>query len=209
MGRGLFIVFEGLDGNGKTTQVRLLQKYLKDKGKDVISTREPGGTPVGEEIREILSNKDYSISPLTELFLFEAARAQLTRGVIKPALAQGKIVIADRYYISSLAYQGYGRGIDIGFVNKVNKLATEDLEPDICFYLDIPPRVGLARKNREEMPLFSPRMEREAIQFYQRVREGYKREIQQNKRAVSLNARLSPQEISGQVTKILKEKFDL
>lgn len=209
MEKGLFIVFEGLDGNGKTTQVRLLEQYLEHKGVEVITTREPGGTPVGEKIREILSSKDYSISPLTELFLFEAARSQVTTGVIKPALAKGKIVIADRYYMSSLAYQGYGRGLDLGLVNKLNRLATDHLEPDICFYLDIPPRVGLARKDRERPPLSSPRMEREAIQFYQRVREGYKREVEQNKKAVSLDARLSPQEISAQVTKILKGKFDL
>jgi dTMP kinase len=210
MKKGTFIVFEGLDGNGKTTQVKLLEQYFKDKGLKVTTTREPGGTPTGEKIREILLNKDYFIKPLTELFLFEAARAQLVSAVIKPALAENRIVISDRYGMSSLAYQGYGRNIKVKFIEKLNKLATENLEPDIYFYLDIPPKEGLDRKGRkEELPLFSPRMEREEEDFYQRVRKGYLKLVEQNSRAISIEARLTPEEISVQVIRALKEKFDL
>lgn len=210
MKKGIFIVFEGLDGNGKTTQVKLLEQYLKDKGFDVITTREPGGTPAGEKIREIILEKDFTIHSLTELFLFEAARAQLVKEVIKPSLNQDRIVISDRDRMSSLAYQGYGRNIDIEFIESLNSKACENLEPDIYFYLDIPPMEGLDRKGRkEEIPLFSPRMEREKKEFYQRVRKGYLELADRNSKVTSINAKLPPEEIFNQVKCILEEKFDL
>lgn len=211
MKKGIFIAFEGLDGNGKTTQVKLLERHLQDKGLTVVTTREPGSTPAGEKIREILLNKDYPINSLTELFLFEAARAQVTREIIKPSLDQNVIVIADRYGMSSLAYQGYGRAIDIKLIEELNKKATDHLEPDIYFYLDIPPMEGLNRKGRkdDEIPLSSPRMEREEKAFYQRVRYGYLKLVEQNDRAVSIDAKRAPEKVFRQVLDILQEKFDL
>jgi dTMP kinase len=165
MMKGRLITFEGIDGSGKTTQVERLCEYIKSKGLECVVVREPGGTPEGEEIRRILLDKGSKLTPEAELFLFLASRSLLTKRIIIPALEEGKVVISDRYADSSLAYQGYGRGIDLSFVEKANHVATCSIEPDLIFYIDIPVEEALKRKK------YRDRMEKE--EFLKRVREGY------------------------------------
>jgi dTMP kinase len=167
----LFITFEGGEGCGKSTQSRLLWKKLTQQSIPVILTHEPGGTALGNEIRKALKRKGGStISPQAELLLFAASRAQLVAEVIGPALEDGNVVICDRFSHSTVAYQGYGRGLDLTIVETVNSVATGNLKPDLTILLDIPPEQGLARKrNRKD------RFESEDLGFHRRVREGYLR----------------------------------
>ncbi len=165
----LFITFEGIDGCGKTTQLHLLQDYLTRKGEKVTLIREPGGTKLSETIRQILLNSKESINYLTELFLFESARAELTEKVILPALNRNEIVLCDRFYDSTTAYQGYGRMIDISKIEVLNKLATNGLEPDITFYLRIPLEIAKERTKSKSLD----RMESADIEFYKRVINGF------------------------------------
>lgn len=172
MGRGLFITFEGIDGCGKSTQFQMLKEYLESKGVDFIVVREPGGTVIGEKIREILLNKkNDSMRPLTELLLFEAARAQITEEVIRPALEKGTCVLCDRFFDSTYAYQGYARKLGAEKVLMLNDLATAGLEPDITFLIDIPVSVALERRGiRGEA---DDRMEALGTAFQEDVRKGY------------------------------------
>lgn len=166
----MFITFEGLDLAGKTTQAQLLAKYLISKGKNVLTIREPGGTLVAEKIREILLNPKNELSPFAELFLFEAARADLVNKVINPALEKGTIVICDRFWDSTLAYQGYGRMLPIEFVEKCNYYAANGLTPDLTFFVDIPLDVLYKRAQAKA----KDRMEQEESSFLQRVINGFK-----------------------------------
>jgi len=167
--RGKFIVFEGLDFTGKSTQVTLLAERLTQVGYSVITTREPGGTSLGEAVRKvILSTKNVDLLPLSELLLFITCRAQLSAEVIAPALEEGKVVVSSRYRLSSLAYQGYGRGIDLDLIRRLNEAATGGRHPDLTFLIDLPAKVALARKRGK-----GDRIEGEDIAFYQRVRQGY------------------------------------
>lgn len=172
----VFITFEGLDGSGKTTQVRLLADSLEAEGARVLLTREPGGTQVGDEIRQVLHRiRTEAMQAEAELLLYSAARAQIVRQVIRPALAAGTIVIADRYADSTLAYQGYGRQLDLATLNAITAFATGGLKPDITFYLDVPTTEGLRRRedghaqHGEEYN----RMDRQTEDFYERVHAGY------------------------------------
>jgi dTMP kinase len=166
---GKLIVFEGIDFTGKSTQVDLLKKRLQEKGCDVVTTREPGGTPIGERVREILlSRKNAEILPLSELLLFIISRAQLYTEVIEPALKTGKIVLASRHRLSSMAYQGYGRGIDLKLIRRLNDSSTKERKPDITFLIDLPAEMALARKRGQ-----GDRIEAETESFYRRVRRGY------------------------------------
>ncbi len=168
----MFITLEGPEGSGKSTQAQLLYRYLCERNKAVVLTREPGGTLLGDKLRAIVMfGKDMEISPRAELLLFTAARAQLVDEIVRPALARGDIVICDRYADSTVAYQGYGRGLPIQEINAVNHFATAGLVPDLTFLLDIPPEVGLTR-NREGQ-LATDRFETEEIDFHARIREGY------------------------------------
>ncbi len=171
---GKLIVFEGLDGSGKTTQARLLYADLATRGFDVVSTRQPGGTSIGERIRAMLGSTDNgTMSPITEAFLCCAAHAQAVDDVILPALARGAIAIADRFTASTLAYQGYGRGLDLHMVRLLIEYATYDTLgsfTDLTVYLDIPPAVGLARKHADGRV---DRMDAQGLAFYDAVREGY------------------------------------
>ncbi len=166
----MFITFEGIDLAGKTTQAQLLAKYLISKGKNVLTIREPGGTLVAEKIREILLNPKNELSPFAELFLFEAARADLVNKVINPALEKGTIVICDRFWDSTLAYQGYGRMLPIEFVEKCNYYAANGLTPDLTFFVDIPLDVLYKRAQAKA----KDRMEQEESSFLQRVINGFK-----------------------------------
>ena len=136
--KGIFITFEGIDGCGKSTQTALCREWLESLGKTVLLVREPGGTKIGEKIRSLLLDKDNgAMAPMTELFLFEAARAQIVEETIKPALEEGKVVICDRFFDSSVAYQGCARGLGADMVSRLNMYATGGLAPDITFFLDI------------------------------------------------------------------------
>ena len=165
----LFITFEGGEGCGKSTQARALWKKLCQQNIPAILTHEPGGTALSNEIRKLLKRRQTSpISPQVELLLFAASRAQLVAEVIRPALNSGKVVICDRFSPSTLAYQGYGRKLNLDAVEMINSLATQNLEPDIVILLDLPPEDALARKRNLRDPF-----ELEDLSFHYRVREGY------------------------------------
>jgi dTMP kinase len=166
----LFITFEGGEGSGKSAQARALYKRLSQSAISALLTHEPGGTPFGNKIGRWLKwTRDTDISPLTELLLFNASRAQLVGEVIRPNLEKGKFVICDRYADSTTAYQSYGRGLDLEMVEAINNTATQGLKPDLIALLDIPVEEGLARKRVKKQDRF----EQEDVAFHQRVREGY------------------------------------
>lgn len=170
--KGILITFEGIDYSGKTTQAKKLFNYLKRKGHKVIFLREPGGEKVSESIRQVLlSSKNTGMNPLTELFLYMASRAQLVSKIILPALKQGKIVICDRFYDSSLAYQGYGRGLDKKMIESLNRISVSDISPDLTILIDIPIKVFVERMRENDKK--KDRIEKEKVSFYKKVREGY------------------------------------
>lgn len=205
---GKFIVFEGIDGTGKSTQLALLQNYLSQKGYNVLTTREPGGTVISEEIRSLLLNPAHKdLDYRTEAFLYSSARSQLVYTKIKPALAEGEIVLCDRFIDSTLAYQGYGRGLPIEFLEKLNQLATEGLNPDRVIVLDLPVEESLSRmKNRSERD----RLESEPTQFHRRVREGYLEISQQHPNThLVLNATISIDKLHQQVLAAVEELLNV
>jgi dTMP kinase len=163
-----FITFEGGEGTGKTTQAKALLKKLTELGFSVLLVKEPGGTLLGKALAKQLKHSQAEIAPLSELLLFATARAQLVSEVIKPALAQGQVVISDRFADSTTAYQSYGRGLDLGLVEAINNVATRGLRPDLTILLDLETKAGLERKRS-----MKDRFEQEAIAFHQRVRQGY------------------------------------
>ena len=166
---GKLIVFEGLDASGKSTQARLLARRLADAGGDVVSTREPGGTPIAEGIREVLLEREHqALLPLSELLLFMVSRTQNTHEVILPALRAGKTVVASRYRLSSMAYQGYGRGLDLDLISQLNEAVTSGTLPDVTFLIDVPAEYTLRRKADR-----GDRIEVESIEFHRRVRRGF------------------------------------
>lgn len=168
MDRGLFITFEGADGCGKTTQLNMLAEYLKEKGFDVVVTREPGAKGLGEKLREILLNYEGVVSDRCEAFLFLADRAQHVDVIVKPAVGLGKIVLCDRHTDSTVAYQGYGRGQDIDRINLLNNIATDGMKPDLTFVFDIDVETSQQRVGAEK-----DRMESAGMDFHNRVRQGY------------------------------------
>jgi dTMP kinase len=173
----LFITFEGVEGSGKTTQIQRLKKYLTQIGISCKVTREPGGCPISERVREILLNPDHrEMVPMSELLLYEAARAQHVKEVIKPFLKKGGVVLCDRFSDATLAYQGYGRRIDLKWIERLNQLSSQGIKPDVTFLLDCPSDVGLKRalhRNRTLKQEKEERFEKEKIQFHRRVRKGY------------------------------------
>ena len=168
MSKGLFITFEGGDGCGKTTQIKLLDEYLRNKGYKTLLTREPGSKGLGIKLREILLNYDGEVSPVCESFLFLADRAQHVDCIIKPALEEGVIVLCDRHTDSTVAYQGYGRGLDLEQIYQLNKIATSELKPDLTVVLDVDVETSQARVGSEK-----DRMESAGLEFFERVRQGY------------------------------------
>jgi dTMP kinase len=187
-----FIVFEGGDGAGKSTQCRSLLHRLRRRGYPVVITREPGGTPLGESLRRLLKSRQ-NISNLSELLLFEAARAQLVEQVILPALLVGETVICDRFTASSIAYQGYGRGLDLGLIYQLNDYATGELSPDLTIWLDLPVKAGMARREQSDGDTFDSA----APEFHEKVREGYSALSEQNPgKWLVLDATQSPQELA-------------
>ncbi|MBI4686423.1 MAG: dTMP kinase [Nitrospirae bacterium] len=165
-----FITFEGIEGSGKSTQIKLLSDFLKSKGRDVLTTAEPGGTDIGLKIRRLLLEPENHMDPLTELLLYNAARAEHVRKLIYPSLLQGSVVICDRFADSTMAYQGYGRGMDMSVITTLNDVVIPELKPFITFLLDMDVEAGLRRNigaGKED------RFELETIEFHQRVRHGY------------------------------------
>ncbi len=172
----LFITIEGGEGSGKTTHSLLLKEYLEDKGYKVLLTREPGGTVLAESIRKILLDPKSNLSPLTELLLFEASRVQHIEEIVMPALRIGKIVICDRFTDATVAYQGYGRNLNLALINKLNKAASLGIEPVITLYMDIKPDLGLTKAkelDKESYGKSGDRIERESVEFHNNVRKGY------------------------------------
>lgn len=169
---GLFITFEGPEGSGKTTQIHPLADFLRSQGREVLTLREPGGTPISEQIRAVLMNlANTAMHPRTEILLFLAARAQLVEEVIRPALARGQIVLCDRYADSTLAYQGYGHGVDLQTLRQLLHFATGGLQPDLTFLLDVDPLIGLRRKRKEGE---WNRLDAYDESFHKRVQAGYR-----------------------------------
>lgn len=175
MKRGLFLSFEGGEGSGKSLQARGLAQTLIERGRDVVLTREPGGTAAGERIRDILLHaREIPLSPEAQVLLFSSARAQLVREVIRPALDAGKIVIADRFFDSSVVYQGHGQGVSLDAIREVTRLAVGTLVPDRTFLLDVPVEVGLARSGWRAEAKWD-RFEADATDLHVRVRDAYLR----------------------------------
>jgi len=172
----MFITFEGSDGSGKTTQIHLLEDYLHRNGQNVLVTREPGGTDIGERVRQVLLDMEHEkMHARTETLLFNAARAQLIEEKIRPALAAGNVVLCDRFADSTVAYQGYGREQDIEELERLIDFATGGLRPDLTVYLDLPPEEGIRRKLAD----YQNRLDVQGLSFYRRVKGGYLRLIAQ------------------------------
>jgi len=173
--RGKFITFEGIDGSGKSTQLRMLASELRVRGFDVLTTCEPGGTPLGRRLREVFLETEETVAPLAELLLFAADRAQHVNFLVKPALENGKIVISDRYSDATAAYQGAGRGFDEQSINQVIRLATGGLKPDLTLFFDISVNEAISRTNSRSDGGGEQknRMDSETVEFYERVREAY------------------------------------
>lgn len=195
-GKGLFVTFEGIDGSGKSTQVTSLRSSLEDKGIQVIVIREPGGTRIGEKIRSILLDKaNTGMSSRTELMLYEAARSQIVDEVILPSLKEGKVVICDRFFDSTIAYQGYARGVDLESINLLNQFAAGGLQPDLTFLLDLPVKAALDRMHIRVGE--KDRLELEGYEFMENVRSGYLAWAGKNKRIVTLDA-MSPASVMAE-----------
>lgn len=193
---GLFVVFEGPEGAGKSTQIRRLVASLQAADIDPVVTREPGGTPAADAIRQVVLNPAFVISPLTEFLLYSASRAQHVEEVIEPALKAERLVISDRFFGASVAYQGYGRGLDLHFVAQLNARVAGGLEPDLTILLDLNPEVGLKRiAARGE----KDRLERADLAFHERVRAGFLEQSKRDNRWVVLDATRSEKEIADAV----------
>ncbi len=203
----MFISFEGLDGCGKTTQARLLKERYEADGNKVLLLREPGGTLIGEKIRNILLDNSHTrLIPRTEILLFSAARAQLVDEIILPALQQGSIVLCDRYVDSTTAYQGYGRGLQLDAVSFINDFATEHLLPDITFFIDIPIAETIHRRNTSR--LIADRMEDAEMSFFQCLYNGFhwlhKKEPQ---RFIRIDGMKTIEDIHAEIWTILQKRF--
>lgn len=208
---GFLVSFEGSEGSGKTTQIHHLAEHLEGIGRETVTTREPGGTPIGEQIRKLLKYDDCALSmqPETELLLFAASRAQLVREVIEPAVAAGKIVLCDRYLDSTTVYQGVARQISSEPVEMINRFAVGDRVPDLTVVIDVPAEVGLKRA-RARGKGKADRMEQESIDFYQSVREGY---LVLAKglpdRFVVVDGTQAPEAIAGEIWEYICKRFKL
>jgi dTMP kinase len=202
LGRGIFITLEGIEGSGKTTQAERLREFLAAKGMEVVVTREPGGSPIAEKIRDILLDpRNVKMAAMTELFLYEASRTQHVDEIIRPALEAGKAVICDRFFDASSAYQGNARGLDMGVVSGLNLLATGGITPNLTILLDLPVEIGLERLGKN-----LDRIESEAVEFHQRVREGYlKIAAREKKRIKVVDASGAIDDISVRVLAAVEE----
>lgn len=205
---GLFISLEGIEGAGKTTLMQKMLAYFQSRGKEVLLTREPGGSELGKKLRSIILNAEEKICPASELFLFLADRAEHVQTCIKPALAQGKIVLCDRFIDSTVAYQGYGRGMDIAELEMLNKLATGGIKPDLTLILDLEPEIGLARANARNQELNltvkEGRFEAESLAFHQKIRAGFLAMSKKEERFFVVDAQQNPEQVFETVCKKLQ-----
>ncbi|MDD6071349.1 MAG: dTMP kinase [Clostridiales bacterium] len=203
---GIFITMEGPDGSGKTTQIDLLKKYLESRGYDIVIAREPGGTAIGEVIREVILNPAHKeMSHMTELLLYASARAQLVSQVIGPALLEGKAVICDRFVESSAVYQGIGRGLGVDTVYEVNNFALGDVKPKLTIFMDLDAEEGIKRKKKQAN---LDRMEMEDMTFHKRVVEGYRKlATLYPERIVPIDATLSIEEIHNRIVEEVEKRF--
>ena len=201
----MFITFEGSDGSGKTTQIRMLEDYLRQTGRNVLPTREPGGTRIGNVIRQLLLDMAHTeMRARVEILLFNAARAQLIEQVIRPALEEGKVVLCDRFVDSTLAYQGYGHQQGIEEVQHLNEYATRGLRPDLTIYLDLPPEEGIRRKLAD----YRNRLDAQELSFYQRVEAGYRQLIEQEPaRWIVIDAGRSREEVHHDIVRAVQERL--
>jgi dTMP kinase len=206
---GYFITFEGPDGSGKSTQIQALAEYLQGLGQTVLLTREPGGTEIGEEIRDLLHDlRHHEMQPRAEILLYSAARAQLVGQVIRPALAAGGTVLCDRYADSTLAYQGYGHGLDLEVLRQITSFATQDLKPDLTLLFDLDPAVGL--KRRQAAGVEWNRLDAYDLAFHQRVREGYHQLAQADPgRWVTLDATQDRERLQAEVRRVVSERLEV
>jgi dTMP kinase len=209
--RGKFITFEGIDGSGKSTQLRMLASDLRVRGLNVLPTCEPGGTPLGRRLREAFLETEENVAPLAELLLFAADRAQHVDFLVKPALDEGKIVLSDRYADATVAYQGAGRGFPETIVNQIIELATGGLKPDLTLFFDLPIEQALQRTNSRSSSggESKNRMDRETTEFYERVRGSYltvARDEPERFRVVDASG--STDEIKTKVLEIVSEFLD-
>lgn len=207
LGRPLFIVFEGIDGSGTTTQSDLLARYVTQLGHPVLHTREPGGTPLAERIRHlVLDGENESMQPLAELFLYAASRAQLVGELIMPALETGTAVICDRYTASTLAYQGYGRQLAVDVVLQVNQIAARGCTPDATVYLDLSVSIASARRRSRGLP--EDRLEAAGDEFQERVLMGYRKIAAQHpETALVMDGALGPEELAEAIRKELARRW--
>lgn len=203
--KGFFITFEGMEGSGKSTQVGLLASRMKEEGLDIVVTREPGGTRIGELIRNITHGREnVDLTAVTEAYLMSGARAQLVREIIKPALIDGKIVIADRFIDSSLAYQGYGRGLGAETIWQLNHLAIDGVNINLTVLLDVPVEVGFARRNETNK---IDRLDLQQKDFYDRVHRGYEELAQKYKdRFIVIDSTKSIEEVEKEIWKKVKKE---
>jgi dTMP kinase len=205
----MFITLEGPEGSGKTSHIPYLVEYLREKGYTVFPTREPGGTSISEQIRDILHDlKNAEMHPRTETLLYQAARAQIVEQVIKPRLAAGEIVISDRYYDSTIAYQGYGHQQDLEQVRGLVKYATGGLTPDLTILLDLEVEVGLRRKTQNEVEW--NRMDAYTVEFHRRVRAGYLEMVKaESGRWVVVNSEQKWDEVQVELKKVIVERLNV
>jgi len=202
----MFITFEGPEGSGKTTQIKQLAEFLRERGQDVVCTREPGGTPISDQIRAVITNlENTAMHPRTEILLFQASRAQHVEELIRPASQAGKLVLCDRYADSTLAYQGDGHGYDLDLLRKLIDFATGGLHPDLTLLLDVDVEAGLRRKQRGAE---WNRLDAYALEFHRRVRDGYFELARLNpERWVMVDAGRSPDLVQADLRRILSERL--
>ncbi len=209
LGKGHLITFEGIDGSGKSTQIDLLAASLQEHGIKVLVLREPGGTTIGEAIRKILLDcKHAGMKQETELLLFESARAQLIREVVEPALAAGTTVICDRFYDSTLAYQGYGRGLDLKMIDALNRFAVGSCKPDVTILMDLPAEAALCRLSGRQDK--ADRLDGESLAFIKRTREGYRAlAAREPGRIIMIDAEQQVCSLAQQIYRVIREDFGI
>jgi dTMP kinase len=205
MASGFFIVFEGPEGSGKSTQLRRLAKRLEPLVGDLVVTREPGGTPVGDALRPVLLSPALRIDPLTEFLLYSASRAQLVGEVIAPALQRGAVVLSDRFYGASVAYQGYGRGLALDFIETLTVRVTRGIKPELTLLFDLPPTRGLERAAKRGS---KDRLEQADLAFHERVREGFLAQAHSDESWLVLDAERPEDVLAEEVFALVRERID-
>ncbi|MBH36339.1 MAG: dTMP kinase [Gammaproteobacteria bacterium] len=201
----MLISFEGIEGSGKSTQIKLLSEKFEKKGLKVICVREPGGTLIGEKIRDLfLEETDEIFNPLTEVLLLYSSRKQLDEQIIRPNLAEGNIVIADRFYHATIAYQCYGKGVEVGFVEYIHEKLNIS-KPNLSVLIDIDPQLSRQRISQRD----PDRMEKESLEFFSRVQEGYKRLEENNKDFVSIDGKKTIEKISEEIEILIAKKLNV